>query len=88
MGLRKVFGDKVPTSLPNMSLLSDDLNASTATRSCGLHDVHVLEALHLPFIEPALIIFGKYICGRCYVIVLTVSSLHTEDISPEIILSA
>ena len=88
MGLRKVFGDKVPTSFPNMSFLSDDLNASTATRCCGLHDVHVLEALHLPFIEPALIIFGKYICGGRYVIVLTMSSLHSEDISPKVVLAA
>jgi len=68
-----------------MLLLPDYFDASAATRGSWLHDVHVLEALHLPLIYPPFVIFREYVRGRCNVILLAVSPLHLENISPEVI---
>lgn len=47
----------------------------------------MLEALHLSFVLPALIVLWEDVSCRCYVIVLSVAALHAEDVAPEVVLA-
>ena len=71
-----------------MLFFADDSDTSPTTRCGRFHYVHVFITLHLSFINPSLVIFWEYICGRRYIIISSMASSHFEDIPPQIVFSA
>ena len=74
-------------ALIDVLFLANDSDSFSTTRCNRLHNVHVLEVVHLSVDAPALKVFWHNVGGRTDVEGLAVQPSHTLHIPPHIVFS-
>ena len=84
MWLGQVLGDQVACTLIYVIFLADDLDAPATAGASRLEDIHIFKVIHLPLVNPSLIVLREDVGRRAQFKVFTVLPPLSLNVTPEV----